>query len=76
MTEDQIKHLVNRFLAWSLPENFNPDDGISFKRSSYEGKPFPMPTGTNLFTADQVDAMVRHMLEGLPPATPQASGRE
>lgn len=25
MTDDQIKHMVNRFLGWKLPENFNPD---------------------------------------------------
>lgn len=31
MTEDQIKHMVNRFLQWKLPEHFRPDAGISFK---------------------------------------------
>jgi len=31
-TEDQIKHMVDRFLGWALPENFSPDAGISFKR--------------------------------------------
>lgn len=31
MTEAQIKHMVNRFLSWKLPDNFNPDAGISFK---------------------------------------------
>ena len=30
MTEAQIKHMVDRFLMWKLPEHFNPDDGISF----------------------------------------------
>ncbi|MBA2525934.1 MAG: hypothetical protein H0V18_09160 [Pyrinomonadaceae bacterium] len=25
LTKEQIKHLVDRFLSWKLPENFNPD---------------------------------------------------
>lgn len=70
MTEEQIKHMVSRFLAWRLPENFNPDGGISFKETFNETSPFgPMkaePSGTNLFDAVQTDAMVRHMIEGLP----------
>ena len=30
MTDEQIKHMANRFLGWPIPENFNPDGGISF----------------------------------------------
>lgn len=70
MTDEQIKHMVNRFLAWRLPETFNPDCGIEFdaeaarklnpRNHRYE------PTGTNLFTATEADQMVRYMLEGLP----------
>lgn len=69
MTEAQIKHLVDRFLSWKLPENFNPDGGISFKRTFNEDSAFPMkhePSGTNLLDATQADAMVRHMLDGMP----------
>ena len=70
MTDEQIKHMVDRFLRWRLPEHFNPDGGISFQRTFNENSPFgPMkhePVGTNLFDATQADAMVRHMLEGLP----------
>ncbi|MCM2472174.1 hypothetical protein HGO38_01615 [Rhizobium sp. CG5] len=69
MTEDQIKHMVNRFLAWKLPEEFNPDGGISFKRRFNEHTAHPMkhePSGTNLLDATQAQAMVRHMLDGLP----------
>ena len=68
MTDDQIKHMVNRFLAWKLPENFNPDGGITFKKTFSEHTAYPMkhePSGTNLFDATQVEAMVRHMLEGI-----------
>ena len=63
MTDAQIKHMVDQFLRWRLPEHFYPDCGISFDQSyrSDHG-----PVGTNLFTATQADAMVRHMLEGLP----------
>ena len=67
---DQIKHMVDRFLGWKLPGNFNPDCGISFDKSilnahtSYPSK--YEPVGTNLFDAEQADAMVRHMVKGLP----------
>jgi hypothetical protein len=41
MTDEQIKHMTERFLSWRLPEHFNPDAGISFdpvfnKGSQYE----------------------------------------
>ena len=56
MTEDQIKHMVDRFLGWKLPNNFNPDAGISFKAAFNEE-----PSGTNLFDATQATEMVRYM---------------
>lgn len=78
MHDNQIKHLVDRFLAWKLPANFSPDAGISFKAEFNENTDHPMkhePSGTNLFTATQAEAMVRHMLEGLPSdAAPVAAG--
>jgi hypothetical protein len=67
-TEDQIKHMVDRFLSWKLPENFNPDGGISFKAAYNEHTAHPAkhePSGTNLFGATQATAMVRYMLEGI-----------
>lgn len=69
MTEDQIKHMVSRFLSWKLPEHFNPDGGISFERDYNQNTPYPAkhePVGTNLFDATQATAMVRYMLDGLP----------
>lgn len=69
MTEAQIKHMVSRFLGWRLPENFQPDGGISFKAAFNEHTAHPMkhePVGTNLLDATQAEAMVRHMVEGLP----------
>ncbi|MDB6098301.1 MAG: hypothetical protein JWN58_1004 [Gammaproteobacteria bacterium] len=69
MTDEQIRHMVNRFLGWKLPENFNPDGGVSFKKTFNDHLPTPMkhePSGTNLLDATQADAMVRYMLEGLP----------
>ena len=70
MTEEQIKHMVDRFLCWRLPDDFAPDCGIHFdadaakklnpRNARYE------PIGTNLLTATQAEVMVRHMLEGLP----------
>lgn len=71
MTDAQIKHMVERFLAWRLPENFSPDCGISFKptynENNVHGWPVGRhePVGTNLFDHTQAEAMVRHMLEGV-----------
>lgn len=66
--EAKIKHMVNRFLAWKLPDDFNPDGGISFKRTFNENTQHPSkyePTGTNLLCYSQAEEMVRHMLDGL-----------
>lgn len=63
----QVKHMVERFLCWRLPENFNPDGGIEFKKRT----PWPdthHPVGTNLLDATQAEEMVRYMVEGLPRA--------
>lgn len=60
MTEQQIKHMVDRFLGWKLPENFTPDAGISFKKTFNDHTAHPMkhePSGTNLFDATQADAL-------------------
>lgn len=65
MTDAKIKHMVDRFLGWRLPENFNPDAGISFQKTFNENTPYPMkhePTGTNLFDASQAEEMIRYML--------------
>jgi hypothetical protein len=74
MTDEQIKHMVSRFLQWKLPEDFSPDAGISFQReynvewNAKRGLPPSRsePVGTNLLTYTQAEAMVRHMLEGMP----------
>ena len=62
MTEDQIKHMVDRFLSWTLPDNFRPDGGISHRPADV----VMWPSGTNLFDATQATKMVRYMVEGLP----------
>jgi len=62
---DQIERMVNRFLQWKLPENFNPDGGISFKIIRNENTQWPAknePVGTNLLDAIQAEEMVRYML--------------
>lgn len=71
MTPEQIKHMANRFLMWKLPKPFRPDNFISFDppKPINAGTPYEndlWPTGTNLFDATQAEAMVRHMVEGLP----------
>lgn len=69
MRDDQIKYMVDRFLGWRLPENFNPDAGISFKPDFNEHTAYPMkhkPVGTNLFDADQAEKMIRYLVDGMP----------
>lgn len=70
--DDLVKHMTNRFLGWRLPEDFRPDDGISFEPffnvewNAKQGKPPQRrtPTGTNLFTSTQAEAMVRYIIDG------------
>jgi len=76
VTNDQIKHMVDRFLGWKLPENFSPDAGISFKATFNEHTDYPMkhePSGTNLLDATQAEAMVRYMIEGMSEPTALAA---
>ena len=74
LTENQIKHLVDRFLGWHVPENFAPDAGITYTRLSYQHSADTMPSGTNILDATQADAMVRYMAEGLPEERPNEFG--
>ena len=66
MTDEQIKQMAERFLSWKLPADFHPDAGISFTPDYNVGTAYPAkhePTGTNLFSYTQAEAMVRHMLD-------------
>jgi hypothetical protein len=54
-----VNAMVTRFLTWKLPETFCPDGYIGFNR---EGAENAWPTGTNLFSAPEVKAMLRHMV--------------
>jgi hypothetical protein len=71
MDDSQIRYMVDRFLGWKLPQNFNPDAGISYAPLSYADK--CPPTGTNLLDATQAEAMIRYLVEGLPPLANQSS---
>jgi hypothetical protein len=74
VSDEQIKHMTERFLQWKLPANFHPDAGISFEPefnaewNAKQGKPPQRhePMGTNLFGYEEAEAMIRHMIEGLP----------
>ena len=69
MTEEQIKHMTERFLTWKLPRNFNPDDGISFEPIANKGTRSEFrrePADTNLMGYSDAREMVMHMIEGLP----------
>lgn len=61
MTEDQIKHMTDRFLQFPFPKTMNPDGGIS-----YSAIPNHQPVGTNLLSAVEAETMVRFMIEGMP----------
>ncbi len=69
MTDEQINHMVSRFLAWKLPADFNPDGGIHFERIANRGSEYEYrhePSGTNLLNWTQAKAMIRHLVEDMP----------
>lgn len=81
LTEAQIRRMAERFLGWRLPDDFQPDAGISFKAEFNDspeamkllGLKEPMrhePVGTNLFSYTQAEAMVRYMAEALSEGSP------
>ena len=78
--EAQLKAMVDRFLAWPVPNDFAPDAGISFvppKPGSYGTHWWPI--GTNLMTAEQAMQMFRNCTT--PDSTPNVelsrqAGRE
>ena len=74
MTENQIKHMVDRFLWWQLPKDFHPDNHIEFDGSKCH--PNHWPVGTNLLDYTQATEMVRHMVEGIPSFAPVDPGVE
>ena len=80
MDDAQIKYMADRFLGWRLPEAFNPDCGISFKRTHSEqsqwGPQKYQPTGTNLFDAQQATEMVRYLADGAPKSSEVTELRE
>jgi hypothetical protein len=65
MNDQHIKQMVERFLQWKLPEDFNPDAGISFEPTYNTGTEYVgkhQPVGTNLLTYTQAEAMVRFIV--------------
>lgn len=62
VTDDQIEHMVARFLTWPLPDDFCPDAGITFNPTYNGGQSRHVPVGTNLLTYDQAKAMVQHLV--------------
>jgi hypothetical protein len=75
MTDEQIKYMVNRFLGWNLPQGFNPDGGISYKRPNYEASMEYTPTGTNLLDINQAEVMIRYITEGMDGSVMADDGR-
>lgn len=61
MNKSLIDQMVDRFLGWKLPSDFNPDGGITFKPDFNEGTQFQVkhvPMGTNLLDAIQAKSML------------------
>lgn len=54
----RIDDAVNRFLGWRLPDDFQPDCGVSFTPLTH---PNSWPTGTNLLTATQAREMLEYI---------------
>ncbi len=64
MSKKPLDAMVDRFLAWPLPNDFGPDCGISFdgRKDDQWNKNKTWPIGTNLFTADQARQMLAHIV--------------
>lgn len=52
--------MVDRFLGWKLPKDFDPDAGISFEEGAL------WPSGTNLLHAGQAKEMLEYVVGGVP----------
>lgn len=50
-----IDALVNRFLAWNLPDSVCSDPCVTIPR-------YPLRSGTNLLTADEARQMIKYLL--------------
>lgn len=61
-----VSAMVNRFLGWKLPKDFAPDAGISFTPGPTQHLPHCWPTGTNLFTATQAQALFEYVIAVAP----------
>jgi hypothetical protein len=58
---DLISTLAARFCQWPLPNDFVPDGGCIFTPPAHINHPWP--TGTNLLTVTQAEAMLRFVLD-------------
>lgn len=63
--EQALKAMVDKFLGWRVPDNFQPDAFIRFDRERAEQHGYSptgphWPVGTNLLSADQARAMFEH----------------
>lgn len=59
-----VDAMVNRFLSWRIPDSFGPDCYVTFDRDRAKANNM-WPVGTNIFTADEAKAMLKHVLTGL-----------
>lgn len=69
MNSEQIEYMVQRFLAWKLPDDIHPDGGLSVMHVANPGTAHEYrlePIGTNLLNYTQALDMVLHLIDGLP----------
>lgn len=70
-----IKQAVDKFLMWPLPADFYPDCYVNFNKVGAR-ETGCWPVGTNLLTATQAEAMLRHCLAPLNPPPPKPDDTE
>lgn len=58
-----VDEMVNRFLGWRFPADFQPDGGVSFVPSKTHRNLY-WPVGTNVLNAVQAKSMILHLLTG------------
>ena len=61
VTEEELAAMVDRFLAWPLPDSVCSDTCVT-ERNFGVAQGWPKRSGTSLLTADEAEQMLRHVL--------------
>ena len=74
LTEADLSAMVDRFLAWPLPDSVSSDVCVSVREYGKE-EGWPPRCGTNLLTADEARQMLTHVIRCVAKMQ-QAKGRQ